>query len=166
MTRHQNQVARLTPAVGHRDHPRVWEMPPEPPENLVPGWRWHRGGDQGWSHSRGQLSPAEPPAPLWDRAAARLCSGTGKNKLFWRQRQSFRLAAAGHTHPCSQKHSCGAPTASMPSQVDSATEHFLRKVLLSLTSNHRLYLPRWKMKPTAKWKCFQKGYPVPKNTDQ
>lgn len=107
------------------------------------------------------------PAPLCDKAAVGLCLGTWEEQIVLKPTSEF---VSGSSRPHSplqpKKHSCGAPTASMHSQVDSATEHFLRKVLFSLTSNNRLYFPCWKMKPTAMWKCFRKGYLVPKNRYQ
>lgn len=54
------------------------------------------------------------------------CSEASVRISVWQQQATLTLAA--------KKHSCGAPTASMHSQVDSTTEHFLRKVLLSLMS--------------------------------
>lgn len=35
-------------------------MPPQLLGNMVPGWKWQRGGGQGLIHNLNQLGPGEP----------------------------------------------------------------------------------------------------------
>lgn len=106
--------------------------------------------------------PASPP----DKAAAVHCLGTREERIVLKLESEFVWQQQGTLTPAAKTHSYGAATGSVPSQVDSATELFLRKVLLSSRSNHWLYFLCWTMKPTAKWKCFRKAYLVLKNIYQ
>lgn len=102
---------------------RCWEMPPELPRIMVPGWRRQRGGGQGLLHSLNQFSAGELSLHRHSRVLPGHTGGISRFKA------SVRVAVwqqQGALDPAARKCSCR----SVPSQVDSAAELIFGKVFL------------------------------------